>query len=586
MKSNHIFWHAPFLALLLLMFPSNNGLCNAFSLYQSVVRPGNRHSSNLSNAISNHDVLIQIEKLDNDICANSGTEMGLLDRPLLQKFGKGINNRILQSRDGENCLGQTGAYTSEETIPCLDMQVQPGDECKNSDENHPPISSSKEEISMAFTESSRCQRLDKDAHQQARHGRSSGSGCSIIRLSGNDASSIHGLIEYANRFFDRVDGDDENVEDIGSNEFQTFSTDRALEKPGDAVKNAGVFRIDNHVYAGFDEDVNGEGKMQFLDTRIVCDSKSETPIILPMEVGDLVGDKSICDAHKGMETLLDIGCQITSAVLGLDDASAEKLIDDGTSSLASKHKIQQSTPEDRVSNSYHRLVRYLQPLPNSGGELTNASFQAHVDSSFLTLIPMPELPGLEVWCPKKIDDSIERGIGYSGRSTIKKGEWVRPKIPASDCTRKNNFPLIDKDIERSSDGGNEGCAYVIAMAGEFMQLVSDGEVPVCIHRVIPPTASSKGESETSKHTSTEEDVPYKMRISAPLFLRPRRDEDAVLDVEKDLKRNEKTYDSNKCNSDKSITNLMDKRGLYHEKGLLKECDSMHLWSAHEMMMSQ
>lgn len=30
------------------------------------------------------------------------------------------------------------------------------------------------------------------------------------------------------------------------------------------------------------------------------------------------------------------------------------------------------------------------------------------------------------------------------------------------------------------------CAYVIVLAGEFLQLTSNGRVPVCIHRVVVP----------------------------------------------------------------------------------------------------
>ncbi|KAL7463848.1 hypothetical protein ACHAXS_004199 [Conticribra weissflogii] len=600
MTFHFLSWQAPFLSLFLLMLTSSYGSSQAFSEYRSVVVHTDRPSSKLSNANNQQGALIQTDKVDNVESAKLGTGARISNRPLLQNFGKAIKKRIIHSRNGEHCLGQVGAYTSEETIPCLDMQVQPRNEFENSGEDHRSMCSSREEISMAFTESSRCQSLNGNANQQARHGRSSGSGCSIIRLSGDDASSIHGLIDYADRFFELVD-DDGNVQDISASKIKEKSTEKCkLEKPGDAVKNIGVFRIENHVYAGFDKDVNGEGKMQFLDTRIVFQDdeniknhsgniKSEIPLILPMEVGDLVGDKSISDAHRGMETLLDIGYQITSAVLGLDDESAEKLIDDGKSSLASRDKNKQSSPGDFVSNSYHRLVRYLQPKANNKDDQNNASFQAHVDSSFLTLIPMPELPGLEVWCPEKIDDSIENEIGNSVTSTFEKGEWVRPTIPTSDHSKKEIFPSIDEDIDGSSLESNEECAYVIAMAGEFLQLISDGEVPVCIHRVIPPEAPSMGQSGSSKRPCTEndeDDIPYKMRISAPLFLRPRRDEFAVLDVEKDLKGNMKANDSNQSIFDNPVTNSNDEIGLYHEKGLLKECDSMHLWSAHEMMMRQ
>ena len=39
------------------------------------------------------------------------------------------------------------------------------------------------------------------------HGRSSGSGCCIIRLRGQDAASVRGLVEFADDFFEGVDDD-------------------------------------------------------------------------------------------------------------------------------------------------------------------------------------------------------------------------------------------------------------------------------------------------------------------------------------------------------------------------------------------
>jgi hypothetical protein len=91
---------------------------------------------------------------------------------------------------------------------------------------------------------------------------------------------------------------------------------------------------------------------------------------------------------------------------------------------------------------------------------------------------------------------------------------------------------------------------VIVVAGEFLQLTSNGCVPVCIHRVVVPP-----ELPTSVVTGTEsgdggwggcgsgggeggggEDVPkYKPRVSATMFLRPRRGEGALLDVGRDLR---------------------------------------------------
>jgi len=432
-------------------------------------------------------LLSLLTSYDNVLSLQAGTYQK--ERPLLHQFGRGIAKRVRHSNEGEHRFGAIGAYTSEETIPCLNM--------RGSGSSHPTkIASCRNAIRRAFSESS------MDGSNNTPHGRSSGSGCVIIRLTGKDATSIHGLTKYGERFFEQVDSDQMGI------------------------MNAGVFRIDNHVYAGFDNDVNGEGKMQFLDSRILPAINDDDPILLPLEVGDLVGETSMSDAHNGMDTLLDIGTQITSAILDMSPQSTRKLIDDGTHLQEKTTCNGQTLMKEDVSNSYHRLIRYLKPQQDGDG----TAFKAHVDSSFLTIIPMPELPGLEVWCPSTETE----------QST--KGEWVRPAI---DSSKKN-----------------EDCAYITALAGEFLQITSNGQVPTCIHRVTPPKAPKVFPG--GNHDK------YKPRVSAPLFLRPRRGEEAVVNVRKDLKLARKASPNQSSASD----------ALYFEEGLLEECDSMHLWSIH------
>ena len=451
---------------------------------------------------------------------------GLHGRPLLRKFGRGIQERIIASEQGHHLKGEIGAYSSKETIPRLDMQCSSlSATCSNdphvvaaaADDNDRSMAT-RREIREAFSES-------QTTRTSELHGRSSGSGCVIIRLHGDDATSINNLTRYAQRFFEQVDNDKDNK-----------------------VSNAGVFRIDKYVYAGFDDNVNGEGKMQFLDTRMFRrgergDSKADTTTtLLPMELENLVGTNSIGDAHKGMNTLLDIGTQITSAVLGMTSQSSAKLIDDGDCTNADEDS---TTAGDQVSNSYHRLIRYLKPQSAEN----RTAFDAHVDSSFLTLIPMPDLPGLEIWCPSRsIESDDSNGIG--DEPTSKDGEWVRPTNPSS-----------SNDI---------ATAHIIVLAGSFLQLTSDGKVPTCIHRVIPRKPPPCDASDNTV---------YRPRVSAPLFLRPRRGKHAMLDVANDLRLIEKQPSISSTQSTPYL-------GLYHEKGLLEECDDMHLWSAHDVSLSK
>ena len=105
----------------------------------------------------------------------------------------------------------------------------------------------------------------------------------------------------------------------------------------------------------------------------------------------------------------------------------------------------------------------------------------------------------------------------------------------------------------------------------FLQLTSNGEVPVCIHRVIPPQPPN----ETVVDNQSGKARKYTPRVSAPMFLRPRRGKEALLDVSEDL-----TLVEGQLNQQPSTSNSGIPNGEYFEDGLLEECDGMHLWSAH------
>ena len=169
-----------------------------------------------------------------------------------------------------------------------------------------------------------------------------------------------------------------------------------------------------------------------------------------------------------------------------------------------------------------------------------------------------------MWCPSNSAEESVESIAPRNR-----GEWVRPTIPFVEST-----PAFD-------NGKSDDHAYVIAMAGEFLQLTSNGEVPVCIHRVIPPRPQVIHTYDMNGQQSTAEVEEYKPRVSSPMFLRPRRGKDATLDVSEDLKLVDSYQDSNP----QSISNNVNgEEALYFEEGLIEECDEMHLWSAHDIMM--
>ena len=296
--------------------------------------------------------------------------------------------------------------------------------------------------------------------------------------------AVKGLIHFADTFFAGVDEDTCN----------------------EGINNVGVFRVDNNVHSGFDTNVNDEGKMQVLFGLLMPDANNNgnDPTMLPMEVGDVVGTKSMSAGHDGMRTLFDVSKQITSAVLDMDKDSSTKIIDDCTTlghcdgDSTIMHWTNADNLSDQISNSYQRLIRYFQPNQPETNEKDGEQFWPHVDSTFLTVIPLPDKPGLQLWAPSLVDSK------HSDLS--KRGEWVAPIRPA------------DQNVDD---------VYVVALAGEFLQLLSNGRVPACIHRVMPMSFGSTGFTAGLNNNN-------KPRISAPLFVRPRRTEGAILNIEEDL----------------------------------------------------
>jgi len=185
------------------------------------------------------------------------------DRPLLRQFGNGINERVLNSKEGYNRFGLENHYTSDETIPCLDMQTtSDSSSTTNINSNVADKSSSLYDISSQreIREAYMNDNTQQGTTESDRiHGRSSGSGCCIIRLTGKDAASVRLLVNFADDFFDCVD--------CGDNEHANYDADNNCA--AGKLKDLGVFRIANNVHAGFDHNVDEEDKMQVLYTKLI-----------------------------------------------------------------------------------------------------------------------------------------------------------------------------------------------------------------------------------------------------------------------------------------------------------------------------
>ena len=111
------------------------------------------------------------------------------------------------------------------------------------------------------------------------------------------------------------------------------------------------------------------------------------------------------------------------------------------------------TDDDDLSASVLRLCRY-EPID------TEMAFAAHTDTTFFTMVPVSTVPGLQIF-----DPSLRA--------------WLKP--------------------EEDQQSGNN----IVVMAGEFLDLFSDGAFQPAVHRVLCPASSSP-------------------RYSTPLLLRANR----------------------------------------------------------------
>jgi hypothetical protein len=236
---------------------------------------------------------------------------------------------------------------------------------------------------------------------------------------------------------------------------------------------------------------HGNGNMQFLETRL----SRETREILPSQVHEVLGPEGCKSLQEAFDVVANVGKDIVRATVAastLEAAAessravpkdfdvllaanrvAEELLDDGRP-LSSK--FEQSvidpgivqTSEGSVNMSPHRLCRYSnkkQEGDNDGKSSDSAReiFGAHTDSTFMTMIPVAAVSGLEVY-----DEAAEK--------------WYRPELAAKRHYDKQE--VTSEDLPWHS-------RYVVAMPGEFLQLLTRQEILAAVHRVVVVTSQSR-----------------------------------------------------------------------------------------------
>jgi hypothetical protein len=168
------------------------------------------------------------------------------------------------------------------------------------------------------------------------------------------------------------------------------------------------------------------------------------------------------------------------------------------------NKIISSLLDDKQQqfvNAEHRLSQYI--INDNGQEeeskskQSKESLRSHTDWTITTCIPLSSIPGLQIYKPKT-------------------NEWIIPEH-------------ILKGKDRTK--------YVIVMAGNWIELITNQKIISCVHRVVNPTSSSSNNSNR--------------RLSAPYFLRPKR---YIFDMMQELFNNSNNNENENENENNDTNN--------------------------------
>ena len=261
-----------------------------------------------------------------------------------------------------------------------------------------------------------------------------------------------------------------------------------------------------HATVGYSE--YDSGSMKFLETR----RERKNGKFLPAEVKDVVGDEGMSALESSFDLMAQTGKDVVRIAVAAssvengaffsqdaDEEAAERdqlilaskgatllaneLVDDGIP-LPSGVQIDHS--EGDVSMSPYRLCRYTDGREETGP--SREVFGAHTDTSFITVVPVAEISGLEIY-----DEQAEK--------------WYRPELRAR-AHWEEEQKALGKDPSLQYDETSDGkqiswhSRYMAMVPGELLQLVTRNEIPAAIHRVV----AVKGEQ---------------ARVSAPVLLRGR-----------------------------------------------------------------
>lgn len=391
-------------------------------------------------------------------------------------------------------------------------------------------------------------------------------GCLVVDLSDGGLSSLESrtmakMWEVTSSFYDSIEND--------ANLMQTLPGMKVEEETGSPNAVTGFLSTEG-------------GRMKFLETRILRNDKNgENYDIIPSEVSQIIGEEGVATLIESFNQLCSIGKDVVRVAIAASNMeydgflgesfngekkessdlpfisgltfeeeevsgiemtdeemfiNAEKLSSAAALNLAvdlidDGRNLDTNDSQGSVNMSPHRLCKYMENSSPESKDIQKETFGAHTDTSFVTIVPVAFVSGLEVF-----DEAANK--------------WFRPELLArekweKECKERGLDPTSQTEtVTGTNDETDEEVKipwhsrYVCLMPGELLQVCSRNEVPSAVHRVV---------------SSSEEGA----RISAPVLLRARSG--MSMDVEK--------YFGNKENLG----------------SLLAECDDMKMQQIHDKL---
>ena len=345
-------------------------------------------------------------------------------------------------------------------------------------------------------------------------------GCLLVDLS--DSGTNYKCVEKIDKLWDTT--------------YDFYNKLNSNDSVGSSIPSLGVVEGSGSPHAVAGLGIYNDGNMKFLETRSLrsCDDDLQ---MIPREVVNVIGGDGVRCLNDSFREMANIGrdvvrivtaaasmeyqafdgtqtgenmdlplisgltfeeAEISGVSLGNEEVDrlasefaakmVDELIDDGSRSDINEN-------ETDVSMSPHRLCYYSENSAEEDNILQTGqeTFGAHTDTSFVTVVPVAKINGLEVF-----DEAANR--------------WFRPELLARKMWEKERKergldPTSFSEVISSQEENEKleiswHSRYAVIMPGEFLQIASRNEVSCAIHRVV---CMNGGET----------------RFSAPILLRAR-----------------------------------------------------------------